>query len=338
MTNNLKMNLTDFTLVIVTWNGDDVLKPCLESLVRVYGQLPETIIVDNAASEGTRELVSHFMNTRYLSLPENRGFAGGNNAALPYCNRKYILFLNNDTEFREDSISPLIEFLDSHPACGAVQGTVELARHPKMLDGCGGFLSPLGTLAFRGKFAMNDGSFDSSVRVFTIGGCFFAARREAIDACGGLFYDHFNSYYEEIDFCHRLNLGGYECWYITTPAVLHLQYATASKLPRPEVLRQYYRNIWFSFRTCFGFWARLRFCSCLFILCSGQTIVNMFKGNFVFMKINLQVLVDCLRDIPSVRQTRRKINGMRRLTDRELLKFAIRSQPWSYYAEFAGRR
>lgn len=331
------MNMSAFTLVIVTWNGDEVLKPCLDSLVRVYGQLPETVVVDNASLDSTREIVGKYENARYLALPENMGFAGGNNAALPFCNRKYIVFLNNDTEFKDDSISPLLSFLEAHPKCGAVQGTVVLARRPKILDGCGGFLSPIGTLAFRGAFVENDGTLDCPEHVFAIGGCFFAARRETIESCGGLFYDHFKSYYEEIDFCHRLNLAGYECWYVPTSIVLHKHSITANKLPRPEVLRQYYRNIWFSFRTCFGAFARIYFCSWLFLLCIGQSLAKMFTGNFSYVRIHCLVFTDYMRDIPLVMKTRRSVNKFRHVPDRKLLKFAVRSQPMSYYATLLGR-
>lgn len=332
------MNLDRFSLVIVTWNGDEVLKPCLESLKGVFGRMPKTIVVDNAALDSTKELVSAFENVKYIPLPENRGFAGGNNAALPYCNEEYVVFLNNDTEFKSDSISPLIEFLDSHPRCGAVQGTVELANRPKILDGCGGFLSPVGTLAFRGAFVENDGSLDYPEHVFVVGGCFFAARRKAIDDCGGLFYDHFKSYYEEVDFCHRLNLAGYECWYCPTPVVLHHHSVTSNKFPRPEILRQYYRNIWFSFRTCFGFFARIRFCTCLFLLCAGQSLVNLVRLRPDFLLIHLRVFFACLKDTALVFRTRRKIGSVRQVSDREIIKLAVRSQPWSYYRSFIGRK
>ena len=237
------------SLIIVTYLGDDVLTDCLDSLVKVYKELPETIVVDNANSKSTADLVRRYPNTRYLSLPENRGFAGGNNAALPYCTKEYLVLLNNDTELQGDSISPLIDFLDQHPQAAAVQGKVVLASNHR-LDGCGGFFSPLGILAFRGAFVPDGPEYDVPEKVLTIGGAFFATRRAALAECGGLFYDHFKSYYEEIDYCHRLTLSGHDCWYVPTIPVLHRHSVTSNKFKRVEILRRYYRNIWFSFLTC----------------------------------------------------------------------------------------
>lgn len=73
--------LDRISIVIVTWNGDNLLKDCLDSLIKIYGTLPETIVVDNADLVSTAALVGSYVNAKYVPLPENLGFAGGNNAA-----------------------------------------------------------------------------------------------------------------------------------------------------------------------------------------------------------------------------------------------------------------
>lgn len=47
----IAQGLEMLSLVIVTWNGDEVLRKCLESVLRVYGSLPETVVVDNAGQD-----------------------------------------------------------------------------------------------------------------------------------------------------------------------------------------------------------------------------------------------------------------------------------------------
>ena len=323
--------LKRLSLVIVTWNGDEVLGKCLESICRVYGALPETIVVDNAAQDSTCRLVGRYTGARYVSLPENRGFAGGNNAALPYCTKEYLLLLNNDTELEGDAFSPLVDFMDAHPDCGAAQGTVKLARARQYFNGCGGFFNPLGTLAFDGFYEKDVGQHTTPNRVFTIGGCFFITRRKAIDSCGGLFYDHFRSYYEEIDYCHRLNLAGWSCWFVPTPTVLHWEMLTSSKFARQDILTQYYRNIWFSFLTCFGFWARWRFCSTLAVMSVGQIVVSLVRGNPVPFRAHGRVVRRIVADRRLIRETRKAVQSIRKISDHDLLRLAIRRQPWKYY-------
>lgn len=329
--------MKDVSLMIVTFRGDELLKACLDSLLRVYGSLPETVVVDNAALDSTRSLVGGYPGAKYVSAPENLGFAGGNNLGLPLCTKKYLVLLNNDTEFTADSISPLIGFMDAHPNCGAVQGKVHFAAEPGLLDGCGGFFSPVCTLAFRGGRERDAGQFDEPARVFCIGGCFFMTSRAAIDAAGGLFYDHFRSYYEEIDFCHRLNLAGLECWYLPTPPILHRHSVTMAKFNYDDILKQYYRNINFSFRTCFGFPARLRFCATLALLSLGQSVVALLRGRANAAKIHLSVIRALRADRALIRETRKRLAAVRRVSDRELLAFAVRGQPWSYYLSLIRR-
>lgn len=328
--------LERLSLVIVTWNGDDVLRKCLESVLRVYGNLPETVVVDNAGQESTRKLVEGFSDVKYVPLPENRGFAGGNNAALPHCTKEYILLLNNDTELDGDAFSPLVDFMDAHPDCGAAQGTVKLARARQCYNGCGGFLNPLGTLAFDGFYEKDVGQYATPRRVFTIGGCFFMTRRSAIRSCGCLFYDHFKSYYEEIDYCHRLNLAGWSCWYVPTPVVWHWEMLTSSKFAREDILTQYYRNIWFSFLTCFGYWARWRFCTPLALLCIGQAVLSLVRGNATPVWAHVRVLRGLVADVRLIRRTRAEVQSIRKVSDGKLLRIAVKRQPWRYYWKLFG--
>ena len=326
--------LERISLVIVTWNGDDVLSRCLESILRVYDKMPETIVVDNANQESTRELVARYTNVRYLPLPENLGFAGGNNAALPFCTKDYLVLLNNDTELTADSISPLIEFLDAHPACAAVQGKV-IFRANGNLDGCGGFFSRLGILSFRGAFVPDCDEFKVEKRVFTIGGAFFATRRRVVDELGALFYDHFRSYYEEIDYCCRLGLAGYECWYVPTPGVLHHHSVTAAKIGWRKIRRQYYRNIWFSTLTCFGWYGRIRLLVPIAALSAAQALLALLKGDTEPLRAHSAAVREMFVLRKLISETSHRVRKTRRLSDRAFLSFAIRSCPWRYYLRLA---
>ena len=59
--------LSRVSILIVTWNGDDLLRDCLDSLDAVYADVPEIVVVDNAAMESTRNLVARHPHTKYIS-------------------------------------------------------------------------------------------------------------------------------------------------------------------------------------------------------------------------------------------------------------------------------
>lgn len=323
--------LSQVSILIVTWNGDGLLSDCLSSLASVYGAQPEIVVVDNAALPSTEELVRSYPNAKYVSSPENLGFAGGNNLGLPLVTRRYVVLLNNDTRLTGDSISPLVNYLESHPKCAAVQGTVVFDSQPDKTDGTGSWWSPLGVLATDGFLKPLTEAPQSAREVFAVGGAFFAIRRCDIGVSGGLFYDHFKSYYEEINLCHRLWLSGFKCAYVPTVPVRHCHSATASRLGWDNILRQYYRNIWFSTLTCFGWYGLFRFVPTLFVLCLGQSLAAAIRGRLSVMKAHAGNVLSLWRERVLIGKTRHEVRARAVISDFELFRHAVRSQPWRYY-------
>lgn len=320
-----------FSVLIVTWKGDDMLLDCLDSLAAIYANRPEIVVVDNAGLESTRLIAARYANVQYISSADNLGFAGGNNLGWPLTTNEYVVLLNNDTRLTGDSIAPLIDYLDGHPQCAAAQGTVVYEDDPDLTDGTGLWWSPLGVLAAEGSRTSLSVAPKTPREVFSVGGAFFVIRRSAVEPAGGLFYDHFKSYYEEINLCHRLWLAGFRCAYVPTIPVLHRHSATASRLGWERILRQYYRNIWFSTLTCFDWYGLLRFVPPLFLLCAAQSLVAMIKGRHDIAGSHLSNLRRLWQERGLIRRTRRDVRGRAVLSDWVLFKSAVRSQPWSYY-------
>lgn len=248
--------LDRLSVIIVTWNGDGLLEDCLSSLYRVYGNALETVVVDNAGSSSTKAVAERYGFVKYVAAPGNPGFAGGNNIGLKSAGRDYILLLNNDTVVSEDSFSPLLEFLAAHEKAGIVQGTMEIPGFG--LDDCGTEMTPVGI-----QRHLNRGKPLSSVRlvprkVFAAKGAMLMFKRALLKDVGGfLFYDHFKSYYEETDFCHRARNAGWETWFVPTPPIKHLCGATSTRFPRRDIWTQYIANTLYSFHRNYGFWGHV---------------------------------------------------------------------------------
>lgn len=258
--------LGDLSVIIVTWKGDNLLRDCLDSLARAVGIAPEVVVVDNAAEESTRRLVADYPNAVYVASPGNPGFAGGNNIGLERTTRDFILLLNNDTVIHADSFSPLIEFLEAHPKVGIVQGTMNIPGFG--LDDCGVEMTPFGIQRHLHRGEPAETADLKPRRVFAAKGAMLLFRRTVLRDTGFLFYDHFWSYYEETDFCHRARNAGWETWFVPTPPIDHLCGQTVGKFRNEDVWAQYFRNIIFSFWTNFGFFGRVFTLPCF--LCAAM--------------------------------------------------------------------
>lgn len=249
-------NLLDqLSVIIVTWKGDELLRNCLDSLRQSIGTRLEIVVVDNAAEDSTRTLVAGYPNVKYVATPENLGFAGGNNIGLRHATRDYILLLNNDTVVREDSFTPLLHFLKDHPKIGIVQGTMNIPDFG--LDDCGILMTPFGIQRHLQRGLPADSTPLVPRRVFAAKGAMLMFKRAVLADVGFLFYDHFKSYYEETDFCHRARLAGWETWFVPTPPIDHLCGRTSSRFSTEAIFAQYFRNILFSFHHNFGFWGHV---------------------------------------------------------------------------------
>jgi GT2 family glycosyltransferase len=248
--------LNNVSLLIVTWDGDTLLKNCLKSILDIYTTLPETVVVDNASLESTKNLVESFPNTTYLPLAENKGFAGGNNAGLNFCTKDYILLLNNDTIAHSDFISPLVKFLQEHERVGIAQGTMNIPALNNCLDDCGVLMTPFGIQCHLNRGKPTATTILKPRKVFSVKGAMMMFKRAVLEDVGFLFYDHFWSYYEETDFCHRAKNAGWEAYFVPTPPIDHLCGATSTRFDNKTIWRRYFRNIIYSFWKNYGLFGR----------------------------------------------------------------------------------
>ena len=109
------------TVVIVNWNGAHLLGPCLDAVAKQDTDDFETVVADNASSDGSVELLRRdYPWVRVVETGANLGFAGGNNAALREVTTPYAVLLNNDAVPEPTWLSRTLAALEAHPEAGCV--------------------------------------------------------------------------------------------------------------------------------------------------------------------------------------------------------------------------
>ena len=107
------------SIIIINWNGRELLPDCLEALRRQVYRDFSVILVDNGSRDGSAAFVSeHFPEVRIVELPENRGFSAANNVALETVDTEFVALLNNDAVPDPLWLKSLIEALEEHPQAG----------------------------------------------------------------------------------------------------------------------------------------------------------------------------------------------------------------------------
>ena len=106
------------SIVIVNYNGKDLIKTAIDSIKKSTLRNFEIIVVDNASTDGSKEFLrKNYNNINIVENSLNLGYTGINNA-VKFCKGKYILFLNNDIKLDKNCIKNLVRVIESDESIG----------------------------------------------------------------------------------------------------------------------------------------------------------------------------------------------------------------------------
>jgi GT2 family glycosyltransferase len=217
------------SIIIPNWNGGHLLRTCLDSVKRQTYTNFEIIVVDNASTDDSRELIARdYPEVRVVALDSNRGFAGGVNEGLRAARAQVIVLLNNDTEAEATWLEELVGALQANSRAGMAASKLRLFDERDKLHSAGDFYRADGVPGNRGVWEVDRGQYDDAATAPPIfGACAGAAayRRELFDRIGVLDTD-LGSYCEDVDLNWRARLAGYECVYAPRAVVYHHVSAT----------------------------------------------------------------------------------------------------------------
>jgi GT2 family glycosyltransferase len=328
------------SILIVNYNGAEVLRDCLTSLRQVTYPRLEVVVVENGSTDNSKEVLAQHPAILVLQSDRNRGFAGGNNFGLPACNGQFVLLLNSDTIVTPGFLEPLVEYLRDHPQVGIVQGKMILSRHGNVLDVCGSFLTRFGFLYHYGYYKQDTQKYDRSYPVFSAKGACLLFRRELVTAVGGyLFNEDFFCYYEETDFCHRAWLTGHEAHFVHTSTIQHLQGATSERTRASGfVLRQFLANQTFGLLANLSAGSLCRIMPLYFLVFFTSMTSAALTGKLTVFKAHWHALASNWRRIGKIRAQRELIRRIRKISDRELFAKVMRNPRLDYFIKtFQGR-
>lgn len=224
----------DVSVIIVNYRTRGLVKQCLKSIRRAAPRLDyEVLVVDNDSKDGLPALVrERFPETRLFALPENVGFAAGNNVAMRKAKGRYVFVLNPDTMLEIGALEAMVAAMDADPRIGVLaprlmhpDGTRQESVHRFPTPWIPVYRrTPLGRLpqakAELDRYAMRDVSVDRTMEVDWVEGAAMFVRRAAIEEVG-MFDERFFVYFEDADWCRRFWAKGWKVVYFPEAAILH---------------------------------------------------------------------------------------------------------------------
>lgn len=304
------------TVIIVNWNGARFLDRCLSSLLAQTVVPYEIILLDNASSDASLDIVRRFPSVRVLAQSENLGFACGNNLAIKAAadESEWIALLNPDAFPELRWLEELLSAARAHPDFDVFGSKLVNAADPSVLDGAGDTYHISGLVWRTGHGAPVSSRPDPTHEVFSPCAASALYRRSVLIEVGG-FDEEFFCFVEDVDLGFRLRLAGHRCLYVPASVAHHVGSGTTGGQHSDFALYHGHRNlVWTYVKDMPGvlFWSFLLLHLAMNVV---ALLVFTLRGQG---RVLLRAKRDAVKGLPDMWRKRQLIQSTRIATVREI--------------------
>ena len=207
------------SIIIINYNGGNLLSQCLESVYNSDYQNYEVILVDNASNDDSHlKAEKQFPNIILVSNNKNLGSVG-RNSGIKIAKGEFITLLDNDTKVNSDWLD---EFLKNYRinGYGMYQGKLLLMDEPNKINSAGCMINIFGFSFARGTGEIDKGQYDDKIEInFPATSCAFIPKKIFEEI--GLFDEEFFAYLDDTDFGWRAMKQGIKSYFVSSVIVFH---------------------------------------------------------------------------------------------------------------------
>ncbi len=296
------------SIVIVNWNGGELLANCLASLERGLGALAreaEVIVVDNGSSDASMQAATARPGVMAICNGANLGFGRACNIGARVARGGVLLFLNPDCEVGPGSIERCLEALQSADvgACGVAltdaggQVWRSCHRFPRLADFAARILGlQFASARFSGG-AMTQWDHAGDADVDHVIGAFYAIRRELFERLGG-FDERFFVYLEDLDLSLRIRQAGLRVRFLGAPASFHVGGGLSGQIKARRLFYATRSRILYAYKHFPRWQAHLHLGLTLFVEPFTRAALALARGSFEAVRETGAGFAMLWRDLP----------------------------------------
>ena len=316
------------SILIINYNGKHLLKIILDSIKKLSFQNYEIVVVDNNSTDGSQDFIKkNYKKVIIVQNDENLG-TSGINSGLPYCNGKYIFYLNNDIQLEKNCLSILYEIIESNPSIGLVAPRI-INFYNRNIKSGGYWLS---RSFYAGHYLQDKTKAKNKALVEIPYAGVFLFRKEIAAKLGYLFDHHYFIYAEDLDFCLRARLLGYKVVLAPDAVIYHMHAATIGKQKSYKSVYFLERNLLSTFLKVLSFKSILVLSPYVVAMRFLAVIRNILRFQFMNALARIRAILWVLLHSNIIYEKRLKLQKMRKVNDKELLrlfseKYLFKSKP-----------
>ena len=221
------------SVTIVTYNSGRFIRRCLESVLEQRYARVELIVIDNASTDGTPDILERFEDRCTIVYnQENIGFAAAQNQAIGLSSGDWVLTLNPDVMLLPSFVTNLMSQAGLDPSVGTMCGKLLMMDasfkipDQRVVDSTGIYFTPMLRHFDRGCLETDNGHYSNYEYVFGATAAAACYRRQMIEdiSIENEFFDSdFFTYREDADVAWRAQLLGWKCIYVPTAGGYHVR-------------------------------------------------------------------------------------------------------------------
>jgi GT2 family glycosyltransferase len=307
------------SIVVVNFNGKELLKQCLHTLLETNYPNYEVVVVDNASTDGSIAEIERFFSSdphiNFVRNHKNAGHAEGCNIGARMTEGRFLVFLDSDIEFRDaDWLWELVRVMEGDETVGVAQAKLVLAEDMNRLDYVCVAVDALGTWA--ATYGLKEGGIRENFEILAASsGCCIVRRKVFVEA-GGFDPDYF-IYDDDTDLSLRVRLLGYRVLLVPSALVIHrggvlrglnskTLYHSSKNRVRTALKNYELRNVWWRFSVLSFF---------TFVVSVGFAVL----GKRDEAKATFRGLLNPVKDFRKIWRKRLLFQSKRRVRDHELV-------------------
>ena len=226
------------SVIVLNYKSKGLVRNLIRNIIDLKWSFPyEIIVIDNNSNDALAEMLeeeySDLGNLKFLARDVNDGYGAGNNAGVKLAEGEYLLILNPDIVVNEGTVESLLDYMEKHQDTGIISPKLLYANKKAQQSYFRYYKwkTPMYRRTFLGKtkagkkdlarFTMQDVEINGATAVDWLMGSFWLMPKSKFDELGG-FDDRYFMYFEDADFCRRMNDSAYKVIYYPEATAIHL--------------------------------------------------------------------------------------------------------------------